>query len=109
MDLESNEPTVVSEKVEDKDDEGNGNKAANPNQTSRVSYEGPSKLNTLEKTTDQQGKGGEGSPYKGIRPKQRPSKKEDLNRFLGEIKKCSRISSIMEVLVSVVPGVDAAH
>ena len=55
---------MLRKKDEDKDDEGNGNTAANPYQTSGLPNEGSSKFNTLEKTTYQQGKGGEDSPYK---------------------------------------------
>lgn len=64
MNLESTKLNVLRKKDDDQDDEGNWSMAGNQNQTSRVLDGGTNKLNISETTTDQQGKGRDGSPYK---------------------------------------------
>lgn len=64
MNLESTKLNVLRKKDNDQDDEGNWSTAGNQNQTSRVLDGGTNKLNISETTTDQQGKGRDGSLYK---------------------------------------------
>lgn len=55
---------MLRKKDEDRDDKENENIAVNQSQTFKVPDGGSTKLNTSETTTDQQGKGGQISPYK---------------------------------------------